>query len=741
MAFQVSPGVNISEIDLSTVVPAVSTTSGAISGVFRWGPTDERVLVTSEVELARIFGKPKTGFNTETFFSAADFLAYSNQLYVNRVSTGSKSTFQTGGGVPETVEYENITGASTLTEKTFSVRVEDQGAGNQYLIDGIAALELTMRTGVTYTFDVSDASNANHEFAFSTTDGGVHNGGVEYNLTVLRNGTPGDAGATVTISVDGDTPATLYYYCTNHDGMGGDARIVPTGSGNIFTVEKTPTQYNVSVINGGSDFIVNDEILVPGTELGGTSPENDLTIVVTTVLDADSDGVGSITGVSSSGTVLPEVVDPTIFHFNGKFIGELGNSLRIDIIRRENFTQIDSAKYFDDEPSTTNNMHIAIIDVTGEFSGIAGSALEIYENLSTVSGSQDVDGTNTYVTDVVNLKSNYIEIPVNNNPDDFPTGENRLNGGGDGDAEGTDGVYSLLTGDNTGYGLFSSPQDVDVSLIITGKATGGISNTGLARHVIEEICETRKDCIAFVSPPRTATVDANRADMRNQITNFVNDLSVDSTYGVMDSGYKYRYDKYNDRYIYTPLNGDVAGLCVKTDSDRDPWFSPAGYNRGFIKNVVKLPFNPNQAERDALYKLGVNPVMSQPGQGVLLFGDRTMTRKTSAFDRINVRRLFIVLEKAVAAASRFTLFEFNDEFTRAQFVNLIEPFLRDIQGRRGIYDFKVVCDSTNNTSEIIDRNEFVGDIYVKPARSINYVQLNFVAVRTGVEFEEIVGRS
>ena len=208
----------------------------------------------------------------------------------------------------------------------------------------------------------------------------------------------------------------------------------------------------------------------------------------------------------------------------------------------------------------------------------------------------------------------------------------------------------------------------------------------------------------------------------------------------MDSGYKYVYDKYNDTYRYIPLNGDTAGLMVRTDTNRDPWYSPAGFNRGNIKNVVKLAYNPNKAERDELYKAGVNPVVSFPGQGTVLFGDKTLLSQPSAFDRINVRRLFIVLEKAIAVAAQSSLFEFNDEFTRQQFRNLVEPFLRDVQGRRGITDFRVVCDDTNNTGEVIDRNEFIGDIYIKPARSINFIQLNFVAVRTGVDFNEIVGQ-
>jgi phage tail sheath protein FI len=208
----------------------------------------------------------------------------------------------------------------------------------------------------------------------------------------------------------------------------------------------------------------------------------------------------------------------------------------------------------------------------------------------------------------------------------------------------------------------------------------------------------------------------------------------------MDGSWKYQFDKYNNVYRWVPMNGDVAGLCVRTDFERDPWFSPAGFNRGQIKNVVKLSFNPDKSDRDELYKNGINPIVTFRGEGTVLYGDKTMLTKPSAFDRINVRRLFIVLEKAIARAAKYSLFEFNDEFTRAQFVALIEPYLRDVQGRRGIYDFRVVCDETNNTPEVIDRNEFIGDIYIKPARSINFIQLNFIAVRTGVAFEEVVGR-
>jgi len=303
---------------------------------------------------------------------------------------------------------------------------------------------------------------------------------------------------------------------------------------------------------------------------------------------------------------------------------------------------------------------------------------------------------------------------------------------------GTGGATNMSMADLTaGYDLFKSAEDIDISLLLAGKAAG-VNYVQVANYLIDNIAETRKDCVVFISPNYESVVGTTQ-EPSDSVVSFRNSIHS-SSYAVIDSGYKYFYDRYNDKYIYVPLNGDVAGAVVRTDNVRDPWFSPAGFNRGQIKNVIKLPFNPNKAQRDNLYKNDINPIVNFPGQGVILFGDKTALGKPSAFDRINVRRLFIVLEKAIATAAKFTLFEFNDTFTRAQFRNLIEPFLRDIQGRRGIYDFKVICDETNNTPERIDRNEFWGDIYIKPARSINFIQLNFVAVRTGVEFEEVIGQ-
>jgi hypothetical protein len=358
--------------------------------------------------------------------------------------------------------------------------------------------------------------------------------------------------------------------------------------------------------------------------------------------------------------------------------------------------------------------------------------LERYENISTSNTAKKFDGTTNFITDVLTNRSQWISLDANDvgNLTDFESASTFASG-----SDGKDETDITLADMAKGYDLYKDPADVDVSLILGGGSNTVMTHT-LANYIIDNILEVRRDAVGFFSPRFSDT----SAALVSEAVTFAGNLSA-STYAVVDSGYKYQYDKFSDVYRYIPLNGDIAGLCARTDDLRDPWFSPAGYSRGNVKNVVKLSINPNKAQRDLLYKNNINPVITQPGQGTVLFGDKTFAPTNSAFDRINVRRLFLALEKTISQAAKGLLFEFNDEFTRAQFVNLVEPFLRDVQGRRGIFDFKVVCDATNNTSQVIDTNQFVGDIFVKPARSINFIQLNFVAVRSGVEFTEIVGQA
>jgi len=558
MAFQISPGVNVSEVDQTTVVPSVLTTAGAIAGNFKWGPAEVIKQVDNELTLVKTFGKPNS--NTAlTFFTAANFLSYGNNLNVVR--------------------------------------------------------------------------------AVGTT---------------ARNAT-------------GDTSVLI----------------------------KNEDSFQSTYLNS-----------------------------------------------NNGGTYGP---------FAARYAGDIGNSLSVGVCDTSvAFGTWTYKAYFTSAPGTSaqiadaggqdDELHVIIIDTLGYFTGTPGTVLETFPFLSKAIDAVNNGATN-YWKQVIFNNSKYVYAM---DPPDYatqvvtwgsvsstnftslPNAELIVLDGGI-DATVLDGTI------NSAYGLFANKELIDISLILTAN-----SSTTVQNYVISSIAAARGDCMAFVSPPSSAVVNQAGSETTN-ITTWLSSLGTSSTFAVADSGYKYQFDKYNNVYRWVPLNGDIAGLCVQTDTTRDPWFSPAGLNRGQVKNAIKLAWNPNKTQRDTLYAAGVNPVVSFPGQGIVLFGDKTLTSKPSAFDRINVRRLFIVLEKAIANSAKFSLFEQNDEFTRAQFVATITPFLRDVQGRRGITDFKVVCDKTNNTSQVIDSNQFVGDIYIKPSRSINFIQLNFVAVGTGVDFTTIVG--
>lgn len=440
--------------------------------------------------------------------------------------------------------------------------------------------------------------------------------------------------------------------------------------------------------------------------------------------------------------------------FAAKYPGALGNSLTVSMADSASFTTWAYRNAFDVAPgtssfatrtgSTNDELHVVVVDKDGRWTGTAGTILETFPFLSKAADARTENGSTAYYKNVLNTRSQYIwwmDHPVvgtNWGTDSNSTAYSsigstaitrELQGGAD--------HFTSTNGQKIfAFDLFSNDEEFDVSFVI-----GGRINQVVANYIVQNVAELRKDCIAFISPQHVTTGEVlagNTSTITEQIVAYRNVLPS-SSYMVIDTGYKYMYDKYNDAFRWVPLGGDIAGLCARTDFTDDPWFSPAGLNRGQIRNVVKLAFSPRKTDRDNLYKAGINPVVSMPGQGVVLYGDKTGLTKPSAFDRINVRRLFIVLQKSIATAAKYQLFEFNDEFTRAQFRNMIEPFLRDVQGRRGLTDFRVVCDDTNNTGEVIDTNRFVADIYLKPARSINFISLNFIATRTDVSFEEIAG--
>ena len=636
MPFQVSPGVNVSEIDLTTVVPAVSTTEGAIAGHFGWGPVNQRVLVDTEDRLVNIFNKPNSNTATD-FFTAANFLSYGNALYTVRVVNGANNaTSGATGAYVENEEYYNETYTNIAGHGDWVAKYPGE-LGN------------SLKVSVCQTAAAWESTVATSYYA-------------------TRNS------ATVTLAGDGQ------------------------GASNTET-----------------SFVVGDILL-----LGPDKEQRKIKTV-------------------SGNTVT----------LTSNYTGNTVANYTTDLTRRWEFSvNFDSAPgtstYANTANATTDEMHIAVVDEDGAITGTSGTVIEGYESVSAASDAKNTQGASNYYKTIVNQQSGYIWFGDHNSSvTNAGSKASGLTFGGNAlpvsasMTNGKDGATPSSAQKIAGFDLFKSATDVDVSFLL-----GSNADATVATHLITNIAETRKDCLAVLSPERADVVKNNAyaGKERDDIIAFRDSLPS-SSYAVLDSGWKYQYDKYNDVYRYVPLNADTAGLMVQTDSTRDPWYSPAGFNRGNVKNVIRLAFNPSKGDRDELYKKGVNPVVTFPGQGTVLYGDKTLLAKPSAFDRINVRRLFIVLEKAISTASKFTLFEFNDDFTRAQFRNLVEPFLRDVQGRRGITDFRVVCDATNNTGEVIDRNEFVGDIYIKPSRSINFIQLNFVAVRSGVEFSEVVGRA
>lgn len=697
MAFQLSPGVNISEIDLTNVTPAVATTEGAIAGVFRWGPTGQRILVTSEKELFARFGKPATYYtdntltttwtNHETWFSAANFLSYSDALFVTRTADATAA-------VATSTNFDALYKGKLGNSLTVTHCV----SGN---FDAVAR---------TQTLTLNPSSTAGVATGFTTSAGITAYAGVGDRVTLSNNtqlvisaiSTVSDAAAGSAVTFDGSDGlvavlATDTIVKSDHGLTTGQAVQYSRASGTSIE----------GLDEGGFYFVIR-------TDAGNFK-------LATTLANANAGTAVDLVavGAGTSHTVTPVTTWKSNLTFTSKYTGA-------SIYASTFSTQWGDANLFDAGPST-NGVHVVVRDADGAISGVVGTVLERWENLSTSPTATKYDGSTNFIVDVLEQNSSWIAVSNAKSvliaATTFSSGATLTSG-----SDGLDEVGITVSDLAAGYDLYVDSSEVDISFVIQGKAKG----TTLANYIIDNICEVRRDCVAFISPELSDTTVDN-------IINFTGTLSS-STFAVVDSGYKYQYDKYADVYRWIPLNADVAGLCARTDDVRDPWFSPAGYNRGNIKNVVKLLVNPSKAQRDLLYKNSINPVVTQPGQGTVLFGDKTFTSTVSAFDRINVRRLFIVLEKTIGTAAKSTLFEFNDDFTRAQFTNLVEPFLRDVQGRRGIYDFKVVCDETNNTAQVIDSNQFVGDIYIKPARSINFIQLNFVAVRSGVEFSEIVGQ-
>ena len=687
MPFQISPGVNVSEIDLTTIVPAVSTTEGAIGGIFRWGPIEDPHLVSTETELVSRFGKPTSG-NFETFFTAANFLAYGNKLYVSRAAAAN--TFNAIAATNSSVsfantqfknvhDYEDQLGTYTANAvyvakyagalgNTLKVGVCDSAAAYQQTLDGN-----TGGTSDTATFIFEQNSNTAYVRLVSNTSAAQANTSANAVAVAINVGDYVQAGNTTT--------GIQYMKVTS---------VGAAISNSIWT--NANTDHNWTANTAAAGFVIT---LAATYNLAANTAETSLT---------------------------------RNWEYFNYVNGAPGTSAYAAL-----------------QGGSGDELHIVVVDEDGLIAGTPGETLEVWSGLSRATDAKSEQGGTIYYADFLKNASQYLYWANHRSGYSVSAAASMtalttkpfsqsFRGGLDGVTETTVALSALTAA----YDKFKSAEDIDISLILTGKNRHGVYGEQLANYLIDNVAEYRKDCVVFVSPKQENSVN-NPGNQLNDTLTFRNQIHG-SSYAVMDSGYKYQYDKYNDVYRWVPLNGDIAGTVVRTDDTRDPWFSPAGFSRGQIKNIVKLAYNPDKANRDQLYKNDINPVVNFPGQGVILYGDKTLLGKPSAFDRINVRRLFIVLEKAIAIAAQASLFELNDDFTRAQFRNLVEPYLRDVKGRRGIYDFRVVCDGTNNTPERIDRNEFWGDIYIKPARSINFIQLNFIAVRTGVSFDEIVGK-
>ena len=843
MPFQLSPGVNVTEIDLTTVIPAVATTDAAIGGVFKWGPVDKPSLVVSETELAEVYGKPDSD-NAETFFTAASFLAYSNRLHVSRAHHSTGTNVRVNAYAENGYDYLVVDGTNSGVNNLDAI---------SQIIDGIEPDTTVLVDTSDVVFNSGDTAatiNATSDTIVVNTPLTIFEGEQVFlssaNVlpTAVDNVTPyflvDVASDRLSFKLSATQGGSAINFVAGQEGNGdmtltrtGQTRISLVGStysgttgsfdfefhnpqwsfnavANNVALSSTALLSNHVVKNedhyaGGLDANFDDSVLFiakyPGA-LGNSlkvsvcdsaSAFNSTVTVASGTTFSLPIGSNTVTVTASTNTAVSAVIDELnvgdLIKVGNSEIGmqylevtainpvgtgtstTLGVADNLAISEAVSINDGSFQRYWgywgvvDGAPgqssfvaaqgntAANDEIHVVVVDEDGAITGIPNNILEVWSGMSRATDAKSADGGNLYYKDVINQSSKWIWWA--NDSTAAPSATSALIASSTATAPismsmrfgrdiGTETSASM--GDILrAYDKFKSAEDMDISLVLTGKSRGGsTTNQGrivegfqLANYLIDNIAETRKDCVVFCSPEKEDVV-ANVTDITEDVTDFRSALRSTS-YAVMDSGYKYMYDKYNDVYRWIPLNGDIAGLAARTDDVRDPWFSPAGFNRGQIKNVVKLAWNPKKAERDLLYKNGINPVVNFPGQGIVLFGDKTLLAKPSAFDRINVRRLFIVLEKAIATAAKFTLFEFNDTFTRASFVNLVEPYLRDVQGRRGITDFVVVCDETNNTGEVIDRNEFIGDIYIKPARSINFIQLNFVAVRTGVEFSEVIG--
>ena len=756
MAFQVSPGVNTSEIDLTNVVVAAGTSMGGAVGRFRWGPIEEVTLVTDEDNLVEQFQKPDDD-NFNDFFTAVNFLGYSNACQVVRAAntTVSDASAPKNSAAITSGTYSNI--QITDSDAYYNTYDPDYGGSSSYggtaplIAKWAGDLGNSLKMSICVADRPASDGNLTGTVAWTASSGALSGTGTNFQAQ-MQVGDIIDVqtatGGFVVISIASATAAVVRAKSHSADIAGGKT----------LSRQKRSVYSQKAAQMIGTVTCTADSKTVTGS---GSYFDTQLTVGDLITVEGETQRVSAIASATSLTTEKKWILAASGKTFERKW--EYADSFN----QGAPGTSATAAA----ADLSNDEIHVAIIDEDGDWTGKVGEVIESWANLSVMADAKSPDGENVYYKNFLNVNSNYVwwvEHPVINSVNTAgsanqitsstktwiawgvskTTAAGLTNTGGDGTEfwsgskplsvsfiGGTNGSALVNADIIRGYDKMKSAEDVDVSLITTSA-----HGSTVVRHAINQIAESRKDCLVFFSPEKTDVVGVTSSSVAtDNVTDYRDTVNMNTSYAVMDSGWKYMYDKHNDKFRFVPLNGDIAGLCARTDQLRDSFFSPAGFTRGQIQGVVKLAFNPKKAERDKLYAAGVNPIVSFPGEGVIMFGDKTQLTKPSAFDRINVRRLFITLEKAIANAAKFQLFEFNDEFTRSQFVSIVEPFLRDIQGRGGIQDFSIVCDASNNTSQVVDSNSFRGDIFVKPSRSINFIQLNFVAVRSGVSFSEVTG--
>ena len=725
-----SPGIQVREVDLTIGrVDATSGSIGAIVAPFTKGPVEEAQLIESEEDLLQTFGQPYSIDNHyEYWMVASSFLAYGGTLQVIRADDFNT---QTGVGLKNA-----FVGAAS------SIRIKSDTHYNQLGYDDntITGVTVASKTPGTYANGLRVAIIDAKADQIITASG----------ISTVGLGVTQSAAGRIVAGAGGTSVLDGYI-----KGIVTEVNGTSVGVKVLQHVSTSGTVTNVNYQNGG---VYNFATGIVGLDTAGSNVSAGGTVVVSAVQDWFEQQNIVLTQTDANGNPL---------------------SLEWDQLADRPGTSTYAAA----RGGRFDELHVVVIDDKGTITGNAGTILEKHLNLSKAKDAEYSVGSTSYWRKYLATNSQYIyggSAPAGITTSGFTAGTATAIGnldadsGWDQDASevnfGLSGVVtsSLTGGTNygdaqdytttgaltsgvddliTGYGLFENKEEIEVDFILMGAAHHPKEQSQAIAEKIIAVAEARKDAVAFVSPYRQAflndssvgAVTVNNIDtMTNNIVGYYAPITS-TTYGVFDSGYKYMFDRFNNTFRYVPLNGDVAGTCARTDVEQFPWFSPAGTARGAILNSVKLVYNPGKKQRDILYSNRVNPVILSPGAGIILFGDKTGFGKSSAFDRINVRRLFIFLEDAISAAAKDQLFEFNDELTRTNFVNIIEPFLREVQSNRGIFDFVVICDETNNTAAVIDRNEFVADIFIKPARSINFIGLTFVATRTGVAFEEVIG--